>query len=98
MEPNIDKEVVFEDFSNAGLGMPPHLTLAEIMLKFKIQLHQLNPNAIVQLSNFFWVVASWGCQNTMSFTINERKSRKAMKPSTFNLDVLPFIQNDMGIE
>jgi hypothetical protein len=35
-EPNIDEVVVFEDFFSTGLCMPLHLTLVEIMLKFKI--------------------------------------------------------------
>jgi hypothetical protein len=28
-------------------------------MKFKIQLHQLTPNAVIQLSKFCWVVASY---------------------------------------
>jgi hypothetical protein len=35
-EPNIDEVVVFKDFFSAGLHMPPHQALADIMLKFKI--------------------------------------------------------------
>jgi hypothetical protein len=30
--------------------MPPHPALAEILLKFQAQLHQLTPNTIAQLS------------------------------------------------
>jgi hypothetical protein len=48
-EPNEDKTVVFEDFFVAGLHMPSHPALADILLKFQMQLHQLTPNMIVQL-------------------------------------------------
>jgi hypothetical protein len=34
------------------------------MLKFKIMLHQLTPNAIVQLSKFFWAVVSFSDRPT----------------------------------
>jgi hypothetical protein len=39
--------------------MPPHLTLADILLMFQAQLHQLTPNAITQLSKYLWVVGSF---------------------------------------
>jgi hypothetical protein len=59
-EPNKDNVVVFEDFFVAGLCMPPRYVLADILLKFQAQLHQLTPNAIAQLSKYFWVVGSFG--------------------------------------
>jgi hypothetical protein len=46
-EPNSDKVVVFEEFFTAGLRMPPHHVLTEILLKFRVQLHQLTPSATV---------------------------------------------------
>jgi hypothetical protein len=52
-EPNGDEAVVFEEFFTAGLRMPPHLVLADILLKFQVQIHQPTPNAIVQLSKYF---------------------------------------------
>jgi hypothetical protein len=55
-----DEAVVFEEFFIAGLYMPPHPALAAILLKFYAQLHQLTPNAIAQLSKYFWVVGSFG--------------------------------------
>jgi hypothetical protein len=48
-EPRDDEAVVFEDFFVAGLCMPPHLALADILLHFQAQLHQLTLNAIAQL-------------------------------------------------
>jgi hypothetical protein len=38
----------------------PHPALIEILLKFWVTLHQLTPNAITQLSKYFWVVLSFG--------------------------------------
>jgi hypothetical protein len=52
--------VVYEDFFVVGLRMPPHPVLADILLKFQAQLHQLTPNAIVQLSKYFWAAGSFG--------------------------------------
>jgi hypothetical protein len=46
LEPADEKAVVFEDFFVVSLRMPPHPVLADIMLKFQAQLHQLTPNAI----------------------------------------------------
>jgi hypothetical protein len=46
--------VVFEDFFIVGLRMPPHPVLEEIFQKFRVQLHQLTPNSIVQIRKFIW--------------------------------------------
>jgi hypothetical protein len=40
--------------------MPPHPALADILLHFQAQLHQLTPNTIAQLSKKFWAVGSLG--------------------------------------
>jgi hypothetical protein len=52
-ELNPDEAVVFEEFFVMGLWMPPHPTFTEILLKFQVQLHQLTPNAIAQMSKYF---------------------------------------------
>jgi hypothetical protein len=54
LEPSDDKVMVFEEFSTTGLWMPPYLTLAKILLKFRAQLHQLTPNTIAKLLKYFW--------------------------------------------
>jgi hypothetical protein len=59
-EANFDKVVVFEDFFAVGLQMLPHPAFTEILLKFRVQLHQLTPNAIAQMLKYFWVVLSFG--------------------------------------
>jgi hypothetical protein len=55
-EPNVDEAMVYEDFFVAGLCMPPHLAVVDILLHFQAQLHHLTPNAIAQLSIFlgYW--------------------------------------------
>jgi hypothetical protein len=57
-EPNSDEVAIFEEFIAVGLRMPPHRALTEILLKFWVQLHQLTPNAIIQMSKYFWAVLS----------------------------------------
>jgi hypothetical protein len=60
LEPHSDEVVVFKEFFAAGLSMPPHLILTDILLKFQVQIHQLTFNAIIQLSKYIWVVTSFG--------------------------------------
>jgi hypothetical protein len=52
-EPNSNKAVVFYEFFTTGLRMSPRCVFTEILLKFWVQLHQLTPNAIVQMSKYF---------------------------------------------
>jgi hypothetical protein len=59
-EPNADEAVVFEEFFSSCFRMPPHHVLSAILLKYQIQIHQLTPNAIVQLSKYIWTVTSFG--------------------------------------
>jgi hypothetical protein len=58
-EPTDDEAIVFEEFFAAGLRMPPHPAFTEILLKCRVQLHQLNPNTITQLSKYFWAMMSF---------------------------------------
>jgi hypothetical protein len=61
--------MVFKEFFTVGLRMPPHPVLADILLKFQIQIHQLTPNAIVQLSKYIWAVLSFeGILSAEGFT------------------------------
>jgi hypothetical protein len=59
LEPQPDEVVVFEEFFIASLRMPPHPLLAEILLKFQVQIHQLTPNSMVQLSKYICAVLSF---------------------------------------
>jgi hypothetical protein len=58
--PQTDEAMVFEDYFTTGLCMPPHPILLDILCKFRVLLHQLTPNAIVQIEKFIWAVTSCG--------------------------------------
>ena len=45
--------VVFRDFFVAGLCFPLDPAVPEILARFKVKIHQLTPNAFIQLSKFF---------------------------------------------
>jgi hypothetical protein len=42
--------VVFEAFFTAGLRLPAHRFVAEVLQRFDVQVHQLTPNAVVALA------------------------------------------------
>jgi hypothetical protein len=44
--------VVFEAFFAAGLRLPAHGFVAEVLRKFELQVHQLTPNAVVALAKY----------------------------------------------
>jgi hypothetical protein len=60
LEPAEDEVIVFEEFFVAGPQMPRQPILADILVKFQVQFHQLTANAFVHLSKYFWVVMSFG--------------------------------------
>jgi hypothetical protein len=54
--------VVFEAFFTAGLRLPAHRFVAEVLQRFDVQIHQLTPNAVVALAKYVWAVTSYGGQ------------------------------------
>jgi hypothetical protein len=54
--------VVFEAFFIAGLRLPVHRFVSEVLQKFKVQVHQLTPNAVVALAKYVWATTSYGGQ------------------------------------
>jgi hypothetical protein len=79
-EPHVDEAVLFEEFFTASLRMPPHPVLAAILLKYQIQIHQLTPNAIVQLSKYIWAVTSFGgIPSTEGFKMRYELHYQSMK-------------------
>jgi hypothetical protein len=54
--------VVFEAFFTAGLRLPTHRFVAEVLRRFEVQVHQLTPNVVVALAKYVWVVTSYGGQ------------------------------------
>jgi hypothetical protein len=54
--------VVFEAFFTAGLRLPAHHFVSEVLQRFDVQIHQLTPNAMVALTKYVWAVTSYGGQ------------------------------------
>jgi hypothetical protein len=52
--------VVFEAFFIAGLCLPAHCFVSEVLQKFEVQVHQLTPNAVVALAKYVWAMTSYG--------------------------------------
>jgi hypothetical protein len=50
LEPTDDEANVFKEFFTAGLQMPPHPALTNILIKCRVQPHQWTSNAFTQLS------------------------------------------------
>jgi hypothetical protein len=55
-----DEVVIFKSFFRAGLRFPLYEMIGEVLNKFEIYLHQLNPNDIVRLSMYIWALRSEG--------------------------------------
>ena len=51
--------MVFRDFFAAGLRFPLDPAFPKILARFGLRMHHLTPNAIVQLSKFFWAVKTF---------------------------------------
>jgi hypothetical protein len=54
--------VVFEACFTAGLRLPAHRFVAEVLQRYEVQIHQLTPNAVVALAKYVWAVTSYGGQ------------------------------------
>jgi hypothetical protein len=54
--------VVFEAFFAAGLRLPAHRFVGEVLRRFDVQVHQLTPNAVVALAKYVWSTTSYGRQ------------------------------------
>jgi hypothetical protein len=54
--------LVFEAFFTAGLRLPAHRFVSEVLQKFEVQVHQLTPNAVVALAKYVWATTSYGGQ------------------------------------
>jgi hypothetical protein len=73
-----------------GLCLLPHLVLAEILQKFRVRLHQLMPNAIVQIRKFIWAVSSYGGRPTtdvfaMHYELHYQQKKIKLEGSTNTL-------------
>jgi hypothetical protein len=54
--------VMFEAFFIAGLRLPAHRFVAEVLQRFDVQVHQLTPNAVVALAKYVWAMTSYSGQ------------------------------------
>jgi hypothetical protein len=54
--------VVFEAFFAAGLRLPAHRFVGEVLRRFDVQVHQLTPNVVVALAKYVWATTSYGGQ------------------------------------
>jgi hypothetical protein len=100
-EPHTDEAVVFEEFFVAGLRMPPHPVLADILLAFQVQIHQLTTNAIIKLLKYIWVVMSFrgirlliASPRDMSCTISQEKWKSMRLKCKVSMGALIFMPNE----
>jgi hypothetical protein len=54
--------VVFDAFFTAGLRLPAHHFVSEVLQKFEVQVHQLTPNVVVALAKYVWATTSYDGQ------------------------------------
>jgi hypothetical protein len=63
--------IIFEAFFVAGLRLPMHRFVVEVLRRFEVQVYQLTPNAVVALAKYVWAVSSYGGQPSVEvFTKN----------------------------
>ena len=60
--PSLKASWLFEAFFVAGLRLLAHRFVGEVLRRFKVQVHQLTPNAVVALVKYVWAVTSYGGQ------------------------------------
>lgn len=60
--PESGEVVVFKDFFVAGMRFTLNPLLPRILLAYNVKLYHLMPNAIGQLSKFFWAMRTFGGQ------------------------------------
>jgi hypothetical protein len=62
---------VFEAFFAAGLRLPAHRFIVEVLQRFEVQILQLTPNSMAALAKYVWVVSSYGGEPSVEvFTKN----------------------------
>jgi hypothetical protein len=59
--PEANEFVVFRDFFTCGLRFPCDPLLPAILDKFSVKIHQLSPNSFLEVSKFFWIMKTFGC-------------------------------------
>jgi hypothetical protein len=59
--PEANEIVVFRDFFTCELRFPCDPLLPAILDKFSVKIHQLSPNSCLEVSKFFWIMNTFGC-------------------------------------
>jgi hypothetical protein len=59
--PEDGEVVVFRDFFTCGLRYPCDLVLPAILDAFSVKIHQLSPTSFPEVSNFIWIMKTFGC-------------------------------------
>jgi hypothetical protein len=63
--------VVIEAFFTAGLRLPVHRFVIEVLQRFEVQIHRLTPNAMVALTKFMWATTTYGGEPSVEvFALN----------------------------
>jgi hypothetical protein len=52
----------FRGIFTAGLRLPAHRFVSEVLWRFEVQVHQLTPNAVVALAKYVWAMTLYGGQ------------------------------------
>lgn len=58
--PNKDEVVVFRDYFMAGLVIPCHQFMLDVLNRYQVQMHEFTPTALAHLSKFVWTMVSYG--------------------------------------
>jgi hypothetical protein len=59
--PEDGEVVVFRDFFTSGLRFPCDPVLPAILDAFSAKIHQLSPTSFLEVSNFIWIIKTFGC-------------------------------------
>lgn len=89
--PKEHQAVVFKNFFTCGLRLPASPFVRDVLDTFKVQLHQLTPNGILNLSKFCWACYSYGVQLNLDTFCKSRSSRirLAALRSMLSMGVVP---------
>ena len=61
-DPCDDEDVVYKEFLLAGLRFPTHPLVVDMLKRFNLKFHQLNPSSFVKLSIYVWGCKSQGVE------------------------------------
>jgi hypothetical protein len=59
--PKDGEVVVFHDFFTCGLRFPCNPIFPAILDAFSVNIHQLLPNSVLEVSKFIWIMRTFGC-------------------------------------